>query len=97
MRTRFYSEIHTGADGHASRSFSLLESRDGEREEMDGKAESERGIWTWKVHEVALHEASQREGPLKFERRELLLKQLSDEVSRKVQEKLRAARSTSYL
>ena len=64
---------------------------------MDGKAESERGMWTWKVHEVALHEASQREGPLKFDRRELLLKQLSDEVSRKVQEKLRAARSTSYL
>ena len=91
MRTRFYSEIHTGADGHASRSFSLLENED-----MDGKAETERGMWTWKVHEVALHEASHREGPLKFDRRELLLKQLSDEVSRKVQEKLHAARSTYY-
>ncbi len=97
MRKSFYSEIRTGMNGYTSRSFSLLESRDGEREEMDGKAESERGIWTWKVHEVALHEASQREGPLKFDRRELLLKQLSDEVSRKVQEKLRTARSTSYL
>ena len=91
MRTRFYSEIHTGADGLASRSFSLLENED-----MDGKAETERGMWTWKVHEVALHEASHREGPLKFDRRELLLKQLSDEVSRKVQEKLHAARSTYY-
>lgn len=91
MRTRFYSEIQTGADGHASRSFSLLETRHSENEEMDGIAE--RGMWTWKVHEVALHEASHREGPLKFDRRELLLKQLSDEVTRKVQEKLRAARS----
>ena len=91
MRTRFSSEIHTGADGHASRSFSPLEN-----EGMGGKAESERGMWTWKVHEVALHEASHREGPLKFDRRELLLKQLSDEVSRKVQEKLHAARSTYY-
>ena len=97
MRTRFYSEIHTGADGHASSSFSLLEMRDGENEDMDGKAESERGMWAWKVHEVAMHEAGHSEGPLKFDRRELLLKQLSDEVSRKVQEKLRAARSTSYL
>ncbi len=95
MRRRFYSETHTGADGHASRSFSLLETRYIEHEDADGKAESERDIWTWKVHEVALHEASQREGLLKFDRRELLLKQLSDEVSLKVQEKLRAARSTS--
>jgi hypothetical protein len=97
MRTRFSSEIHTGTDGQASRSFSLLETRGSENEDMDGKAERERGMWTWKVHEIALHEASQREGPLKFDRRELLLKQLSDEVSRKVQEKVRAARSTSYL
>jgi hypothetical protein len=92
MRKVYYSEIHTGADGHASRSFSLIEN-----EEMEGKAESERGMWTWKVHEVALHEASQREGPLKFDRKEFLLKQLSDEVTRKVQEKLIAARSPYYL
>ena len=97
MRTRFSSEIHTGTNGQASRSFSLREMRDGENEEMGGKAESERGMWIWKVHEVALHEAGQREGPLKFDTRELLLKQLSDEVSRKVQEQLRTARSTSYL
>ncbi len=94
MRKRYYSEIYTGADGHASRSFSLLGTRYIENEERDGKAESERGMWTWKVHEVALHEASQREGPLKFDRREFQLKQLSDEVTRKVQEKLLAARST---
>jgi len=97
MRKVFYSKIHTGADGHASRSFSLLETRNIENEEMEGKAESERGMWTWKVHEVALHEASQREGPLKFDRKEFLLKQLSDEVTRKVQEKLIAARSPYYL
>jgi hypothetical protein len=86
MRKRFYSEIFTGTDGHASRSSSLIETRYIENEEMDRKAESERGMWTWKVHEVALHEASQREGPLKFDRKEFLLKQLSDEVTRKVQE-----------
>ncbi len=97
MRTRFYSEIHTGTNGQAFRSFSLFETRNDENEEMDGKAESVRGIWTWKVHEVVPHEASQKEGPLKFDRREFLLKQLSDEVSRKAQEELRAARSTSYL
>jgi hypothetical protein len=93
MRKGFYSEIHTGTDGHASRLFSLLETMHIENEEMDGKARTESGIWTWKVHEVALHEASQGEGPLKFDRRELLLKQVSEEVTRKVQEKLRAARS----
>jgi hypothetical protein len=94
MRKTFYSEPHTGTAGHASGSFSLFETTHIKSEEMDGKAESESGIWIWKVHEVALHEASLGEGPLKFDRRELLLKQLSDEVTRKVQEKLRAARST---
>ena len=93
MHKMSYSETHTGVVGHASRSFSLLETMRIKSEEMDGKAESESGIWTWKVHEVALHEASQREGLLKFDRRELLLKQVSDEVTRKVQEKLRADRS----
>jgi hypothetical protein len=94
MRKMFYSKSHTGTVGHASGSFSLLETMHIKSEEMDGKAESESGIWIWKVHEVALHEASQGEGPLKFDRREFLLKQLSDEVTRKVQEKLLAARST---
>ncbi len=45
-----------------------------ENGQMDAKAESKRGIWTRKVHEVALHEASHREGLLKFDRKELLLK-----------------------
>ncbi len=94
MRKSFYSEIRTGMNGYTSRSFSLLGTRHIEKEGMDGKAESERGMWTWKVHEVALHEASQREGPLKFDRKELLLKQISEEVTRKVQEKLLATRST---
>lgn len=56
-------------------------------------SEMHTGMWTWKVHEVALHEASQREGPLKFDRKELLLKQISEEVTRKVQEKLLATRN----
>ena len=93
MRKMFYSEPHTGTVGHASRSFSLLETMHITSEEIDVKAESESGIWIWKVHEVALHEASQGEGPLKFDRRELLLKQVSDEVTRKVQEKLHAESS----
>jgi hypothetical protein len=90
----FYSEPYTGTVRHASRSFSLLENMHIKSEEMDGKPESESGIWIWKVHEIALHEASHGEGPLKFDRREFLLKQLSDEVTRKVQEKLRVAHST---
>lgn len=94
MRKTFYSEPHTGTVEHASGSFSLLETLHIKSEEMDGKTESESGIWIWKVHEIALHEASHGEGPLKFDRRELLLKQLSDEVTRKVQEKLSAAHST---
>jgi hypothetical protein len=93
MRTTFYSEPHTGTAGHASRSFALFETTRMKSEEMDGKAESESGIWIWKVHEIALHEASHREGPLKFDTREPLLKQLSDEVTRSVQEKLHAAQS----
>ncbi len=89
MRKGFYSETHTGTDGHASRSFSLLETMRIESKEIEEKSQVESGIWTWKVHEVALHEAGQREGPLHFDSRELLLKQISEEVTRKVQEKLR--------
>jgi hypothetical protein len=93
MRKAFYSETHIGADGHTSRLFSLTETILIESEEMDEKAQTESSIWTWKVHETALHEASQMEGPLKFDTRELLLKQVSEEVTRKAQEKLRADRS----
>ncbi len=94
MRKAFYSETHTGANRQASRPFSLLETIHIESKEMDGNAQTESGMWTWRVHEVALHEASQRAGPLKFESRELQLKQVSEEVTRKVQEKLRADRRT---
>ena len=62
---------------------------------MDGNAQTESGTWTWSVHEAPLHEVGHREGPLKFDSRELLLKQVSEEVTRKVQEKLHADRNTT--
>jgi hypothetical protein len=96
MRNVFYYETHTGADRHASRPFSLLETMLVESEGEDGNVQTERVIWTWKVHEVALHEASQREGLLMIGgSKEVLLKKVSEEVTRKAQEKLRVARSNS--
>lgn len=93
MRNTLYSETHTGAARHASRPFSLLETILIESEARDGKTQTERVMWTWKVHEVALHEASQRGGMFIIGSNEPLLKQVSEEVTRKAQEKLRAARS----
>ncbi len=93
MRNTFYSETQTGATRHASRPFSLLETILIESEAKEGKTQTERVIWTWKVHEVALHEASQREGVLNIGSIEPLLKKISEEVTRKAQEKLLAARS----
>jgi hypothetical protein len=94
MRNAFYSKTHTGADRHASRPFSFLETILIESEAKEGKAQSERVIWTWKVHEVAMHEASQGEGLLMMGGSiEPLLKKVSEEVTRKAQEKLKAARS----
>jgi hypothetical protein len=93
MRNTFYSETLTGAARHASRPFSLLETILIEGEAKDGKTQTERVIWTWKVHGVALHEASQREGMLIIGSNEPLLKKVSEEVTRKAQEKLHAARS----
>ena len=95
MRNAFYSETHTGTDRHASRPFSLLETMLIESEDEDGNVQTESVIWTWKVHEVALHEASHREGLLMIGSKETLLKQVSEEVSRKAQEKLNANRSNS--
>lgn len=95
MRNAFYSETHTGADRHASRPFSLLETMLSESKEEDGNVQTERVIWTWKVHEVALHEASHREGLLMIGSQETLLKRVSEEVTRKAQEKLHANRSNS--
>ena len=62
MRNAFYSETHTGAERHASKPFSFLETILIESQGEDGKVQTERVIWTWRTHEVALHEASQREG-----------------------------------
>jgi hypothetical protein len=91
MRKAFYSETHTSVDGHTSRLFSLTETTLIESEEKDWKAQTESGIWTWKIHEFALHEAGQREGPLSLGNREVLLKKVSEEVTRKAQEKLSLA------
>ena len=94
MRNTFYSETQTGAAGHASRPFSLLETILIESEAKEGKTQTERVIWTWKVHEVALHEASQREGVFIIgSSTEPLLKMVSEEVTRKAQEKLHKDRS----
>ena len=93
MRNAFYSETHTGSDRHASRPFSLLEKMLIESEGEDGKVQTERVIWTWKVHEVALHEASHKEGLLMIGSQETLLKKVSEEVTRKAQEQLSANRS----
>ncbi len=93
MRNTFDSETQTGAARHASRPFSLLETLLVESEAKEGKTQTERVIWTWKVHEVALHEASQREGVLIIGSNEPLLKKVSEEVTRKAQEKLHPDRS----
>ena len=94
MHNAIYSEIHTDAARHASRPFSLLETMLIESKEEDGNVEIEHVIWTWKVHEVALQEASHREGLLMIGSQETKLKQVSDEVTRKAQEQLYANRST---
>ncbi len=93
MRNTFYSETQTDTARHASRPFSLLETILIESEAKEGKTQTERVIWTWKVHEVALHEASQREGVLIIGSNEPLLKKVSEEVTRKAQEKLHKDRS----
>ncbi len=42
--------------------------------------------WAWQVHEAALHDAGQKEGPLKVGNSEMLLKRVSDEVTHKADE-----------
>ena len=95
MRTVFYSETHTGSARHASRPFSLLETMLIENKGEDGNVQTGRVMWTFQVHEVALHEASHKEGLLMIGSQETLLKKVSEEVTRKAQEKLRVARSNS--
>lgn len=96
MHHAIYSKTHTS--GHNFRPFSLLETLLIENEGKEGKAQTDRVIWTWKVHEVALHEASHREGQLMLgSSKEALLKKLSDEITRKAQEKLSAKRSNVKL
>jgi hypothetical protein len=89
MSIAFHSGTHTGVHWHPSGPESFLETDLIEIKEKDKKTQTE--IWVWKVHEVALHEANQREGPLTFGGIEPLLKKVSEEVTRKAQEKYRAA------
>ena len=91
MSIAFHSGTHTGVHWYPAGQVSLLETALVEIEERDEKAQTE--IWARKVHEVALHEASQRVGPLTFSGIEPLLKKVSEEVTRKAQEKVNAARS----
>ena len=58
MRNTSNSDTHSGADRHASKPLSLLETILIEREDEDGNIQTESVIWTWRVHEVALQEAS---------------------------------------
>ena len=94
-RNTFYSDTHSGAVRHASKPLSFHETILIESEDEDGNAQTESVIWTWRVHEVALHEASHREGQLKIGSKETQLKQVSDEVTRKAHEKLNGNRSYS--
>jgi len=86
MAIAFHSGTHTGVHWYPAGQRSLLEVQ-----EKDDKAKME--IWAWKVHEVALHEASQGRGPLTFSGIEPLLKKVSEEVTRKAQEKMIVART----
>lgn len=88
MRNTSYSDTHSGAVRHASIPLSFIETMLIESEDEDGNVQTESVIWTWRVHEVALHEASHREGQLMIGSRETQLKQVSEEVTRKAQEKL---------
>ncbi len=86
MSIAFHSGTHTGVHWYPAGQIPLLEIK-----ERDEKAKTE--IWAWKVHEVALHEASQREGPLTMSSIEPLLRMVSEEVTRNAQEKIRVTRS----
>jgi hypothetical protein len=93
MLSTSYSDTHSGAGRHASKPLSVLETMLVESEDEDGNVQTESVIWTWRVHEVALQEASHREGQLMIGSKEIQLKQVSEEVTRKAQEKLSNNRS----
>ena len=93
MRNTSYSDTHSGAVRHASIPLSFIETMLIESEDEDGNVQTESMIWTWRVHEVALQEASHREGQLMMGSKETQLKQVSEEVTRKAQEKLSSNRS----
>jgi hypothetical protein len=96
MRNTFYSDTHSGAVRHASKPLSLLETILIKSEDEGGNVPTENVFWTWRVHEVALQEASHREGQLKLGSKESQLKQVSEEMTRKAQEKLRGNPGYSF-
>jgi hypothetical protein len=90
MRHTLHRAKHTGVNERASRPLSLIQTA--QIEEEDRKAQTEIEKWAWEVHEVALHNASQREGLPAFGSIELLLRKISEEITRQAQEKLRRDR-----
>jgi len=71
----------TGLDDRASATVPGVEI--GEREK---KIQIEIQEWAWQVHEAALHDAGQKESPLKLGNIEMLLKRVSEEVTHKAEE-----------
>lgn len=71
----------TGLDIRASTSVPGVEV-----DEKDKKIQIEVQEWAWQVHEAALQDAGQKESPLKVGNNEMLLKQVSDEVTHKAEE-----------
>ena len=92
MSIAFHSGTHTGVHWHPAGQKPLLETALIEIEERD-EDKTRMEIWAWKVQEVALHDASQGGGPLTFSGIEPMLKKVSEEVTRKAQEKIIAARN----
>jgi len=76
--------LKTGLDDRASASVP-----DFEVYEREKKIQAEIQEWAWQVHETALHDASQKGSPLKIGNIETLLKQVSEEVTRRAQEELK--------
>jgi hypothetical protein len=79
-----FTLLKTGLDDHASVSVPGFEVYEREKQ-----IQAEIQEWAWQVHEAALHDASQKGSPVKMGNNETLLKQVSEEVTRQAQEKLK--------
>lgn len=92
MRTILLQETQTGVEGRASETVALSES-----EEKEKKEQTELEEWATKVHKDAAEAAAAIGGELKLSGKEALeiqLKLLSDEETRKVQERLHKEQET---